>query len=98
MKYLNQWALGAVAIAALSFVPASPTPALEIDLGGSEIDLDDDDSDIRPRVSTDGDQLDVEVYEDPDPETRIDIGDDGVTIEQEERRDRELIELSVPVD
>lgn len=98
MKYLNQWMLGAAAIATLGFVSAPPASALEIDLNGSEIDLDDDDSDIRPRVSTDGDRLDVEVYEDPEPETRIDIGDDGVTLEQEQRRDRELIELSVPVE
>ncbi|MGD1857445.1 MAG: hypothetical protein ACFB2W_24680 [Leptolyngbyaceae cyanobacterium] len=81
------------AIAGINLILTLPSPALEIDLGGSAVDLDNNNSDRRTRVSIDGHQVDVEVYKEPELETRKTL---ATTVEQEP--ERELIELSVPVE
>lgn len=89
------------AIAGLAIVLATPSSALEIDLGGSQVDLSEDseeDSELQPRISTDGEQIEVEVYEQPEPETEVRIEDGGITIEEEQEPAQELIDLSVPVE
>ncbi len=91
----------ASAIVGIAIVLATPSSALEIDLGGAEVDLSEDseeDSELQPRVSTDGHQVDVEVYEQPEPETEVRIKDDGITIEEEQEPPQEIIDLSVPVE
>ena len=98
MSYLWRFCWAAAMLSSLSWLPAMPVRASETNLETIEIDLNDDDSEIRPRISTDGDQLDIQVYEKPEPETRIEFREDGFLIEQEQKPPQELFELSIPVD
>ena len=89
--------LGA-ALTSLLLLDAAPTFAQEVQLGdGVRIDLDDDDSELRPRVSSDGDRVNVEVYEQPEPETRIRLSDEQIDVRQFDPPPEERLDLSIPL-
>ncbi|HEY9626788.1 MAG TPA: hypothetical protein V6C84_05765 [Coleofasciculaceae cyanobacterium] len=86
------------ALTGLLLLDAAPTFAQEIQLGdGIRFDLDDDDSELRPRVSSDGDRVNLEVYEQPEPETRIRLSDEQVDIRQIDPPPEERLDLSIPL-
>ncbi|MBI4780694.1 MAG: hypothetical protein HY785_05165 [Oscillatoriophycideae cyanobacterium NC_groundwater_1537_Pr4_S-0.65um_50_18] len=89
--------LGA-ALTGLLLLDAAPIFAQEIQLGDSvRFDLDNDNSELRPRVSTDGDRVNLEVYEQPEPETRIRLSDEQIDIRQVEPPPEERLDLSIPL-
>ena len=89
--------LGIEIASGITLTMASPSVAQIIDLGGFRIDLNEDESQIRPRISTDGDRLNLEIIEQPEPETQIRFDDQGLTIERVQEPAREVLDLSVPL-
>ncbi|MEM9120123.1 MAG: hypothetical protein AAGD09_19890 [Cyanobacteria bacterium P01_F01_bin.56] len=89
--------LGLVATVGISLISTLPVTAQIIDLGGFRINLDEEESEIRPRLSTDGDRLNLEIIEQPEPETQIRFDGEGITIERVQEPAREIFDLSVPL-
>lgn len=89
--------LGIVTVGGITLATALPSVAQEINLGGFRIDLDEDESQLRPRISTDGDRLNLEIIEQPEPETQIRLDSQGLTIERVQEPAREVLDLSVPL-
>lgn len=85
--------------ASLAVLNIPEAKALEFQINDNlQIDLDRDRTEIQPRFSTDGEQLNLELYEQPQPETQIEIDDNGVQIEQEQAPPTERLDLSIPLD
>ena len=89
--------LGIVTVGGITLATALPSAAQEINLGGFRIDLDEDESQLRPRISTDGDRLNLEIIEQPEPETQIRFDSQGLTIERVQEPASEVLDLSVPL-
>ena len=89
--------LGIVTVGGITLATALPSAAQEINLGGFRIDLDEDESQLRPRISTDGDRLNLQIIEQPEPETQIRLDGQGLTIERVQEPAREVLDLSVPL-
>ncbi|MGD1942586.1 MAG: hypothetical protein ACFB0G_14860 [Leptolyngbyaceae cyanobacterium] len=89
--------LGIVTVSGIVLGTALPSAAQEINLGGFQIDLDEDESQLRPRISTDGDRLNLQLIEQPEPETQIRLDGQGLTIERVQEPAREVLDLSVPL-
>lgn len=99
MNTLMKRSLISIATLGLVVLGAMPALAQAIQLGDDiRIDLDRDRPDIQPRISSDGDRLDVEIYEEPRPATEIRIDDDGFAIEQTEPEPEQRLDLSVPLE
>ncbi|MBW4659628.1 MAG: hypothetical protein KME15_13210 [Drouetiella hepatica Uher 2000/2452] len=76
-----------------------PASAQAIQLGdGLQINLGRQGSELRPRVSSDGDRVNVEIYEQPNPETRVRISNEGLDVREVQPQSEQRIELSVPLD
>jgi hypothetical protein len=76
-----------------------PVLGQEIQLGDdTNVDLDEDETELKPSLSTDGDRVNIQVEEQPKPETQIELNDDGVEVREEREPARERLDLSVPVD
>ncbi|MEM9769255.1 MAG: hypothetical protein AAF892_15445 [Cyanobacteria bacterium P01_D01_bin.71] len=97
MSSLKFMLLGVAAVSGIGFANPLPSAAQEIDLGGFRIDLDEDESEIRPRISTDGEQIRLEVIEQPEPETQIRFDGAGLTIERTQEPARQVLDLSLPL-
>ncbi|NEQ45158.1 MAG: hypothetical protein F6K00_16990 [Leptolyngbya sp. SIOISBB] len=89
--------LGIAIASGITLTTTSPSAAQIIDLGGFRIDLDEDESQLRPRISTDGDRLNLEIIEQPEPETQIRLDGQGLTIERVQEPAREVLDFSVPL-
>lgn len=64
-----------------------------------EFDLRDNrDSELRPRLSTDGNQLNIQLEEQPQPETRFRFDGDRIELRQEQPAPRERLNLTVPIE
>jgi hypothetical protein len=89
-------------LSALGFVlvGALPASAQAIRLGdGFEVDLNTPRGrEVQPRISSDGDRVNVEIYERPEPQTEIRIDEGQVEIRRTEQEPRQRLDLSVPVD
>jgi hypothetical protein len=93
---------GALSIFAfsLALTGAVPASAQAIRLGDSfEVDLTTPrQREVQPRISSDGDRVNVEIYERPEPQTEIRINEGQVEIQRREQPLRQRLDLSVPVD
>lgn len=91
-------ALSLATVFASSFV--SPAIAQEVQLGDdTNLDLDgEDETELKPSVSTDGDRVNVQVEEQPEPETKVELGDDGIGVSEEQEPAQERLDLSIPTD
>jgi hypothetical protein len=89
-----------MAVATISLIIATPALAQIIQLGDDiRLDLsDDNEREIRPRISSDGDRLNLEVYEQEKPETEIRLSDDGLEIRETQPLPRQRLDLSIPLD
>ena len=89
--------LGAALIG--STVGTTPALAQAIQLGdGIQINSGRQGSELRPRITSNGDRVNVGVYEQPKPETRIRISNEGVDIREAQPQPEQRLELSVPLD
>lgn len=80
-------------------VGTAPAFAQAIQLGdGIQINLGRQRSELRPRISSDGDRVNVEIYEQPKPETRVRISNEGLDVREVQPQPEQRIELSVPLD
>lgn len=80
-------------------VGATPAFAQAIQLGnGIQINSGRQESELRPRITSDGDRVNVEVYEQPKPETRIRISDEGLDIREVQPQPEQRLNLLVPLD
>jgi hypothetical protein len=80
-------------------IGTAPALAQAIRLGNDiQIDLNRQKSELRPRISSDGDRVNVEIYEQPQPETRVRITNDGFDVREVQPQPEQRLELSVPLD
>lgn len=99
MKNRNLFYLVTPAIAGFAIVISTPSSALEIEVGESDLDLSGEEAtEVQPQVSTDGENVNFEVYERPEPETEIIIRDGLINVEREQEPSEQIIDLSVPVE
>jgi septum formation topological specificity factor MinE len=100
MNIFHKIAVISLAIpASLAVFPPSEAQALEFQINDTlQIDLDRDRTEIQPRLSTDGEQLNLELYEQPQPETQVEINENSVEIEQEQDPAVERLDLSIPIE
>ncbi|MBW4458902.1 MAG: hypothetical protein KME47_01455 [Nodosilinea sp. WJT8-NPBG4] len=100
MNHLNKFllSLAVLSVAALNTSPAAIAQIVELsdqvefDFGG------DRDPELRPRLSTDGNQLNIQFEEQPQPETRFRFDDDRIELRQEQPAPRERLNLTVPIE
>ncbi|HSM84478.1 MAG TPA: hypothetical protein VLS96_22515, partial [Nodosilinea sp.] len=78
---------------------AAPATAQVFEIGdGIEFDLRENrDPELRPRISTDGNQLNIQLEEQPQPETRFRFDGEGLEIRQEQPAPQERLNLTVPL-
>ncbi|WP_416674290.1 hypothetical protein [Egbenema bharatensis] len=84
----------------LALTGAVPASAQAIRLGdGFEVDLTTPRRrEVQPRISSDGDRVNVEIYERPEPQTEIRINENQVEIQRREQPPRQRLDLSIPVE
>ena len=75
----------------------APILAQEIQLGNdTNIDLDEDETELKPRFSLEDGRLNVRVEEQSKPETKIKLGNGRVEISEEQEPARERLNFSIP--
>lgn len=100
MNHLNKslLSLAVLGVAALNTSPAAIAQIVELgdqvefDLGGNR------DPELRPRLSTDGNQLNIQIEEQPQPETRFRFDGNRIELRQEQPAPRERLNLTVPIE
>jgi hypothetical protein len=89
-----------LAAAGTAILGASPALAQIVELGDQfELDLGGDrPSELRPSLSTDGNQLNLQLEEQPQPETRFRFDGDRLEIRQEQPEPQQRLNLTIPLD
>lgn len=80
---------------------AAPVAALEIRLGedgSANVRTGGDDREVRPRVSVENNRLNVDILSQPEPETEVNVSDDGLQIRRTRRPPERIIDFSVPLE
>lgn len=99
MKSLSYLAVTASLVLAGAIAPLAAT-ALEVRLdrnGGVNLRLDNDRREVRPRVSLDGDRVNVGITSEPEPETEVNISEGALEIRRTRRPAESLGEFSIPL-
>ncbi|HEY9619251.1 MAG TPA: hypothetical protein V6C78_02735 [Crinalium sp.] len=99
MKHELTFSLLSTMVVGLLLVSVTPASAQTVRLGdGVRVDLDDHhDTRVRPRVSSDGERLNLELEEQREPETEIRLDNGRVDVRQVEQPPRQRVDLSVPL-
>ena len=98
MKTPSIWAVTAAMVLVGAISPMA-AEAFEVRLdrdGGVNLRLDRDRRDIEPRVSLDGDRVNVDVVSEPEPETEVDFSDGDLEIRRTRRPAKSIGEFSIP--
>jgi hypothetical protein len=98
MKTLLQRSLFGLSALGLVLVGALPASAQAIRLGDDlEVDLTTPrEREVQPRVTSDGDRVNVEVYERPAPQTEIRVDQGQFEIRRTEQEPQQRLNLSIP--
>lgn len=91
-----------VAAITLSFIFELAATAQVIKLGdGPQLDLSEPETETEYRVSTEGDELNVETYEREEPRTEIQLFDDdgspGIDVRRTQPEPEKKLDLSLPI-
>jgi hypothetical protein len=99
MNRLNKSLLG-LAFIGTAVLGASPAMAQIFEFGdGIEFDLRQNrNPEVRPSLSTDGNQLNIQLEEQPRPETRFRFDGNSVELRQEQPEPRNRLNLTVPIE
>ena len=99
MNRLNKSLLG-LAFIGTAVLGASPAMAQVFELGDQvELDLRQNrNPELRPSISTDGNQLNIQIEEQPRPETRFRFDGDRVELRQERPEPQQRLNLTVPIE
>ncbi|MEO1132719.1 MAG: hypothetical protein AAFX40_08445 [Cyanobacteria bacterium J06639_1] len=94
---------GAIALAFGSIGFSSTALAQAIQLGDAiEFDLSEPEIEREYRINTEGDELDVEVYEREEPRTEIQLFDDGgspgIDVRRTQPEPEKRLDFSLPID
>lgn len=99
MNRVTESLLG-LAVIGTTVLGATSAMAQTFEIGDQvEFDLQENrDPQLRPNLSVDDGQLNIQFEEQPRPETRIRLGEDGVEFRQEQPEPRERLNLTVPLE
>lgn len=98
MQSLLRRSLFVVITASVALLSTIPASAQAIRLGNDlELDLTTPrEREVQPRVSSDGDRVNVEVYERPAPQTEIRVEGEEFEIRRTEQEPQQRLRLSIP--
>ncbi|HEY9642895.1 MAG TPA: hypothetical protein V6C57_20570 [Coleofasciculaceae cyanobacterium] len=98
MKRNSKFGFLGTALVGLMMLSATPAFAQEIQLGnGLRVDLDRDHSQLRPSISSDGNRVNIGIYQQPEPETRVRISNDGFDVREVQPQPQQRVNLSLPL-
>lgn len=80
---------GAIAAAAV-LIPTTAQAGVNLNFGGER-------EGVQPRISTDGENLNLELEERRRPETQVEIRDGGVNIEQTRPEPDSILNITTPL-